>query len=232
MIWLYTGTPGSGKSLHMAKDIFFKLQVKKQNVLGNFDINEDVFKNKKRGNFLFVPNNELTVNYLYKYAKENNQLGKEGTSLLCIDECQTMFNPREFSRADRLIWINFFSQHRKLGFNVILSTQKDRLLDRQIRSMCEYEVVHRKVNNFKLGKIIPVPCFAAINYWYGNREKLDTEFFFYQKKLGKLYDSYKIFDNAIFKEFDKTKKNTVAMRIARNGGDPVPQGGTPSEQDA
>ena len=40
MIYFYSGTPGSGKSLHCAKDIYNKLFVKKQNVIANFEINE------------------------------------------------------------------------------------------------------------------------------------------------------------------------------------------------
>ena len=38
-----------------------------------------------------------------------------------------------------------FSQHRKLGYRVILIAQFDRMLDRQIRSVLEYEYIHRKV---------------------------------------------------------------------------------------
>lgn len=203
MIYFYSGTPGSGKSLHVAKDIYTKLRTKKQNVIANFPINFDVvekklFSNKKSktGKFLYVDNSQLTVKYLVDYAKKNHVLGKEGQTLLIIDECQVIFNPREFSRADRLQWNNFFSQHRKLGYNCILISQNDRLVDRQIRALFEYDVRHRKVNNFKIGMFFPVPLFACVTYWYGVKEKLGVEFFFYRNKLGKLYDSYKMFDES------------------------------------
>ena len=46
-------------------------------------------------------------------------------------------NCRDFGRKDRNAWVTFFSQHRKLGFNIILITQSDRMLDKQIRSLVE-----------------------------------------------------------------------------------------------
>lgn len=197
MIYLYSGTPGSGKSLHMAREILIWLKLKRKSVIANFDINYDIVDKKKKGNkgkFTYIANKNLTVSALVEYAKKYHIKGKERQTLLCIDECQTHFNPREFNRKDRLDWNNFFSQHRKLGFEVILTTQTDRLIDRQIRSLIEYEVKHRKVNNFKIGKLLPFPCFCAITYWYGVRERLGSEFFTYSKKLSNLYDSYKMFE--------------------------------------
>lgn len=220
MIYLYAGTPGAGKSLHLARDIINKLTLRKQNVIANFPINESVVNKglfghiKKIGEFIYVDNSELTVKYLVDYAKKNNVLGKEGQTLLAIDECQVLFNPREFQKKDRLSWINFFTQHRKLGYNIILVSQNDRLIDRQIRGLIEYEIKHRKVNNFKIGQLIPVPIFAAITYWYGVREKVGVEFFTYKKKLGKLYDSYKMFDESI----DKIVEEIPVRK--RNWGEP------------
>lgn len=202
MIYLYTGTPGSGKSLHLARLILNYLNGKGGNVIANFDVDRNVafksifklFKFGKHGEFFYYSPNKLTVSNLIDYSKKYHVQGKENQTLLCIDECQTLFNPREFQRKDRLDWNNFFSQHRKLGFEVILVTQTDRLIDRQIRALVEYEVKHRKVNNFKIGKLLPFPCFCAISYWYGVRERLGCEFFPYSKKLGNLYDSYKMFE--------------------------------------
>ena len=39
MIYFYTGTPGSGKSLHMASEIY-EAMYKGKNVIANFEINE------------------------------------------------------------------------------------------------------------------------------------------------------------------------------------------------
>lgn len=201
MINLYTGTPGAGKSLHVSQIVYSRLRYSKKDVMANFDINLDVVskslfkKNIRIGNFTYVDNKYLSVEYLLSYAKKNHILGKENQTLLIIDECQVFFNPREFGKKDRLGWINFFSQHRKLGYEVILITQMDRLLDRQIRGLVEYEIKHRKVNNFKIGKLLPFPTFCAITYWYNVRERLNSEFFIFKKKFNDLYDSYKMFED-------------------------------------
>lgn len=78
-------------------------------------------------------------------------------------------------------WIKFFTQHRKLGYNFIVISQSDRMIDKQIRSLFEYEIKHRKVNNFKIGKLLPMSTFVGVSYWYGVSEKLGAEFFTYKK---------------------------------------------------
>lgn len=208
MIWLYSGTPGSGKSLHTARDIMFKLR-RGHRVIANFPINMDVVKKGlawirypvKEENFVYRDNSELTVKFLVEYAKENHKQGKEGQTLLVIDECSVIFNPREYSRKDRVEWIKFFQHHRKLGYNVILISQNDRLVDRQIRAFIEYDVKHRKANNYgAIGMIFTVlfmKVFCAVTYWYGVREKCGVEFFIYRKVYGKLYDSFVMFDSSL-----------------------------------
>jgi hypothetical protein len=204
MITFYSGTPGSGKSLHVAREIYFNLLIKKRPVVANFPIDYDYLtkrkllrSNKKAAKFTYVDNKDLTINWLYKYAFENHKLGKEGQTIVIIDECQVMFNPREFSRADRLEWITFFTQHRKLGYHFILISQFDRLIDRQIRCLFEYEVKHRKLNNFGPFVFLPFKTFVAISYWYGIGERVDRKIFIYKRKHGKLYDSFMMFDGVI-----------------------------------
>lgn len=194
MIYFYSGTPGSGKSLHVARDIYNKLFVKKQNVIANFDINREMYNKKKRkGKFTYAPNNELTPEFFYQYAKDHHVLGKENQTLVVIDECQILFNPRSWNDKYRIGWINFFTQHRKWGYNFILISQFDKLVDKQIRSLFEYEIKHRKVNNFKIGKLLPVSTFCSIEYWYGVKERVGAEFFMYKKRYGKMYDTFKNF---------------------------------------
>ncbi len=194
MIYLYTGSPGSGKSYHVAVDVYNRLtRHKYKRVIANFKI--EISKIKKcKGEFIYKDNSELTVEYLMRYAKEKHVEGIENQTLLVIDEAQVKFNSRDWQikRDERMEWIEFFSQHRKLGFNIIMITQFDRMIDRQIRALVEYEIKHRKVNNFKIGKLLPVTTFACITYWYGVNEKIDVEFLFYRKKYSNIYDSYSI----------------------------------------
>ena len=202
MITFYSGTPGSGKSYHAVRDMVFKLKRPDHNmVLSNVAFDFSSVKGVK-GSFVYVPNEELTPDYLIEFARINHDFSGsvrdvEGQTLVVIDECQVFFNPREFSKKDRMPWINFFTMHRHLGYNFILISQFDRLLDRQIRNNIEYEVKHRKVNNFKLGMFLPVPVFICIEYWYGSREKNSIDFLMFNKRYGNLYSSVR---NILFKK--------------------------------
>lgn len=197
MIKLYSGTPGSGKSLHAIKDICFYL-THNRNVIANFPVNVDKIKRSKRckmGKFIYMDNSDFTVNFLTKFALDNHVKGKEKQTVIVFDEAQAIFNPRDFRRSDRMDWNHFFTIHRHLGFNVLLITQNDRLLDRQIRCLIEYQVKHRKLNNFgTFGALLPISVFACIEYWYGVNEKLGSEFLVYKKYYSNLYDSYALFD--------------------------------------
>jgi len=195
-ITVYTGTPGSGKSFHAAKDIVRRLK-RGGGLITNFPINEDIVK-KKKTRVDYWDNSEITSQRLVQYALEHHKIGKEGQTLVVLDECQIMFNCRDFGRKDRNEWVNLFAQHRKLGFNFLLITQSDRFLDKQIRSLIEDEVKHRKLNNAGfMGMLLTLTFktwFIAISYWYGgNKLLIGKEIFAFSKKYEKLYDSYRMF---------------------------------------
>lgn len=193
MITFYSGTPGSGKSLHVARDIYNRLVFLKRPVISTFNINIDYLtKHGKRniGKFVYKPINELSVDFLYDYAKNNHVYGKESQTLVVIDECQLLFNPREFSKKDRLDWINFFTIHRHLGYTFVLISQFDMLVDKQIRNLFEYDVKHRKLSNIGIFRFIPIKIFCSVSYWYSVRKKLGVEFFIFRKKYSNIYDSF------------------------------------------
>lgn len=206
MIYFYSGTPGSGKSLHVAQDIYTFLR-RGKNIIANFDINYDAVKGRKKGYFFTKDNFDLTPDWLLDFANlchRRRADGKiiEGQTWLIIDECQLIFNCRSWNDKSRMAWCSFFTQHRKYGYNVILVSQFDRLIDRAIRSLIEYEYKHRKVNNYgTIGLLIGVvtmrPMFCSVEYWYGVREKIGVSFFFGKKKYYSLYDSYKIFSPTV-----------------------------------
>lgn len=205
MIYLYTGTPGSGKSYHVAKDIYFWLN-RGQHLIANFEINYGMITRKKKGYFFQKDNFDLTVDWLVDFSllcHKRDAAGriKEHQTWIVIDECQLIFNCRSWNDKARQKWCYFFTQHRKLGYDIVLVTQFDRLIDRQIRSLVEYEVKHRKVNNFGKGGVILSlftlgrPVFVAIEYWYGVNEKSGVTMMIGRKKYYSMYDSYKMFDD-------------------------------------
>lgn len=197
-IYLYTGTPGSGKSLHMAKKIYWDVKLKRPTIC-NFDINTAMFKDAR--SFTKVENNELTPEYLMKYAQKYflTQKFKEGTIKLFIDEAQVIFGNRDWRAKDRQSWITFFQLHRKFGYDVYIVAQNHEMIDKQIRSLVEYQVMHRKLNNSGLvGFLASVvflghPVVCAVESWYGMRMRLSSEWMIGTKKYYELYDTLKVF---------------------------------------
>lgn len=220
MVAFYTGTPGSGKSVHATRDIISRLR-RGRRLIANFPINEDAI-GKCKSHAEYWPNADLTVGRLVRYAVEHDQIGHEGATLVIVDEAQIKFNCRDLQRKDRQDWVNFFTQHRKLGFDIILITQYDRMIDRQIRAMVETEYKHRKLNNYGLGGsmlglfTLGSTWFISIEYWYGgNRLKLGQEVFRYRKKYGKITDSYHLFADLAGSEWAD-----VISGVPRSGGAP------------
>jgi hypothetical protein len=223
MIWLYSGTPGSGKSYHCAKDVYSRLKSGKR-VIANTVYNLGLIKESNREKFTYKDNSELTVKFLEDYSKENHVTGVEGQTLLVIDECSVMFNSRDYARKDRMEWITLLQQHRKLGYNIILIAQSDRMIDRQIRNFIEYDVKHRSVKNFKIfGVILSLfaggNLFAAVTYWYGMREKIEAEFIPYSKRIAKFYNTFEIFDE----EKKKDVQPDAALGMSVSKGSPMPR---------
>ena len=195
MISLYSGTPGSGKSLHCARTIINWSRLG-YSVVGNFSVDLSKYK---RADFTYCPNDQMTPDYLIKLSqKKVGSKPKEGSILLVIDECQLLFNAREWQQKGREQWLSFFTQHRKLGYDIILIAQFDRMVDRQIRSLIEYEFIHRKMSNFGWqGKILSLffggKSFIAVKMWYPLHERLGAEIFHARKWMYSVYDTYAAF---------------------------------------
>lgn len=206
MICLYSGTPGSGKSLHTASDIYKWIKNCNVVVIGNFEINTKAIKGKKKGKYFYCDNSRLTperiFSFCHKYNEHyfKNKRRVEGRYILVIDEAQLLFNAREWQAKDRGQWLKFFTEHRKVLLDVYLIAQFDRMLDRNIRACIEYEYIHRKVSNYgTFGTLISLlslgSMFIYIKKWYPLKMKLESKFFLGNKKYFGIYNTYNLFDS-------------------------------------
>ena len=146
-----------------------------------------------------------------RHAYDHHKEKGEKQTRIYIDECATKFNPRSFQAGDRNKWITLFLQHRKLGFDVVLITQGDRLIDRQIRLCIEIEVKHRSMRTYKtfgwILSLITGGMFHYVETWYCARLKLSNGIFLLNKKKASIYDTFTLFtDNEIFRKEDEEKK--------------------------
>lgn len=94
---------------------------------------------------------------------------REGFGLLILDECQLVFNARKWEK--NFSWIEFFTQSRKLGWNVLLIAHTIEMIDSQIRPLAEYESRFRNLNKVRVPLIgvpmSPIPAFMVVTRYAG-----------------------------------------------------------------
>lgn len=234
VIHLYSGTPGSGKSLHVASTIRQWLRLKKR-VISTCDIDtrlcfmpkiiEFVYeltrgkvflydKNDSRANlFTFIDIHNITPKMLYEYAAKYHKEGKEKQTLVIFDECVSIFSPTVLTTTAWNEWERFFQYHRHIGFEVILIPQSSKLISRKVIEYCEFDIRHRAIKNSGFfGWVVSFlsgGLFSAGTYWRGINKIQSKEWFRFHYYLGKMYNSYAMF-NVILGEFrtDKLTNNS------------------------
>ena len=196
MIELYLGPPGGGKSYHAIRSGLRHLG-NGGYVVANFPLLPS--KDPKRRGFdakhwhyvAEVPDPE----YLIAKSADWGLIGKEGRILLILDEAQVIFNSRDWmiGGEKRKRWIRFFSQSRKLGYDIILICPDERMLDRQIRSCAEFRTKHYTLNQYWLLSWLPIKLFVAVRFWAGGAFRGKAEVFPLLKRVGNRYDSMRMF---------------------------------------
>jgi zona occludens toxin len=206
MISLYTGSVGSGKSYHSIELGLQWAKNPKKAVIANFPIKPPKKFLTKRSEKKWEQTmerwnyrEEISVEYLMALSFEKGWFGKESSCIVLIDEAGIMFNSRDWQheRKERQKWIKFLSQSRKFGYDFIFICQMDRMIDRQIRGLVEYEVKHLKANNaifFKWLSMFKVTMFMYVYKWYQTKLKGNMRLSIYRPGIANRYDTMKIFN--------------------------------------
>lgn len=197
-ITLVTGTPGSGKSLSCVYDLLFDLKHGFP-VITNFPVApEKYFKKRRFPRCTYIPEEFFTVSSLISYARKYHKPRREHQTTIYLDE-PDFLNPRNFDKIKTQRWCTFFRLHRKIGFDVVICTQSDILIDKQIQKYIEFEKVCRKASHYKtLGWILGLLTggfFVSNTFWYGSRkrEPLEHKFFLLHRRKAAVYDSFNLF---------------------------------------
>jgi zona occludens toxin (predicted ATPase) len=148
--------------------------------------------------FHYWDNSEIEPSRLMDFSRHyfEDHRFREDQILLVLDEVQLLHNSRLWSvDKSRMDWISFYSQHRKAAFSIILVAQFDKMVDRQIRSLIEYEYIHRKVSNFGvtgwlLSLLFGGKAHVCIQKYYPLNEKIGAQWFVARKRIFECYDSY------------------------------------------
>ena len=235
MMQIYTGTPGSGKSLHCAHDIRFNLRLGK-NVIStcNIDVSMCFYTpfqewkynkfgiipkkkkdDKRMKNFHYIDINQITPEFLYEFAARYHVFGKEHQTIIYLDECVSIFSPtvigNDVEKWNR--WDRFFQFHRHFGFDIVLIPQSSKLIARKVLEYCEFDCRHyNRKHQGMLGFFLSLfagGLFSYSTYWRGIRSKpLESGFFTYKPLYGQMYNSYSMFNTALApykREWEKKK---------------------------
>lgn len=215
MIILYSGTPGSGKSCHQAEDMMEFLLNRNVACMTNYHVKIEQIKVAKNSQWIEVNNDWLTPEHLKAFSAKwfDKHRFREGNIRLYIDEAQLIFSNREWQVKGRKEWLEFFTQHRKYGYDIYLISQWDRMLDKQIRALIEYEYKHRRLRNAGwkgklLGMALGGDTYLCVKMWYPMQQRLGSEVKHIRKKYYNIYDSYKDFNVADIEEVNDDVKES------------------------
>ena len=125
---------------------------------------------------------------------------QEGQGLLILDECALIFNSRTWDKNQD--WVKFFTQARKLGWNVVLISHDVEMIDRQIRPTIGYVSTFRNLQQIKIPvtgiPLSPFPLFLVIQKYAGlgagSGAISDRKIFPLPYWAANLYDSLLVFD--------------------------------------
>lgn len=238
MIFLYEGPVGSGKSYHALARGVAKIKAFKNNlVYSNFPIKFSK-KEIKKGidkRWYYYTDEEMTPEFFVAESFRRGFFGKEGHTLLIIDEAGVYFNSRDWQVAGekRKEWIKFFNVFsRKCGYDIVLIAQSERMIDRQVRAAMEYRVKHVKLRNYKWFALIPWQIFAAVSYWQGGAFRGSMQLIAFNPFVAKKYDSMKIFKPtpeivALQEKYGYKPVNALPPEDAGNGNEGRVKGSLP-----
>lgn len=239
MIDLWTGTPGSGKSLHMAHQIRGDLRWNKFVISTSAidtglcfmsGISERLFNisngkirrtkyDKRQNNFYYIDINDVSPEYLYEFAARHHKFGVEHQTVVYLDECVAIFSPTVLTEKNWNAWDTFFRKHRHIGFDVVLIPQSPRLISRKIREYAEHETKHfNRKNHGMFGLLMSMICGGLFSYsvnWRGARDApLSQGFFTYKPLYGQMYNSYCMFDETLLPYKQAyAKKQQLALQL-------------------
>lgn len=205
MIALVTGQPGSGKSFYCMRELVQAFHARKF-VATNVEVDP-------RFNWVVANDNALRWAIPGRRAKVAGQLADrlyvsdnlsdlmrlrmpgrgEGRGLMILDEAHMWLNSRMWQADDRTEIVRFFTQHRKLGWDILLVSQFIDAIDKQVKALAEYHIQLRNLKRAKVWGIpvMPINMFLAVWTWNGIMSKniAKRQAYPLKKKYARLYDT-------------------------------------------
>jgi len=153
-----------------------------------------------------TPDTVAELGHLMRSTIPKGQRMKEGMGQLFLDEAQLLFNSRDWQKNKG--FIEFFTQHRKLGWDVTLVAHDISMIDKQIRALIELESRARNLSKCKLFGLIPLslnPRFLVITRYAGRAAGAGN---IYSRRIYALHSSYRhLYDTLEVFAFDAPRQS-------------------------
>jgi hypothetical protein len=215
LIYLNTGTPGSGKTLSAVKKIIKHRGPVITNIVLNLPKNS-------QADITYVETYDLDPKRLFKFYKDKKPK-HEGELLFVFDEAQQVLGCRDWNSEDRKAWISFMMEHRKLRYSVILICQWSKMLDKQIVPLVDYEWCYRRMSRFGMFGFFVFILTLGEKYLVVEKYKplemvIGKHLSMVGRKYYKYYNSYQILTKYLEDE-EESQNVGVALNAETGQGD-------------
>ena len=216
MVEGYEGNVGSGKTYHAVKRIVEARQ-RGQHVITDIWIAWDKYRGRKplRGQYQYMSEISLPGLVLWD-RKHHHHTGAEGESehetLVVIDEVYNYFDPRDFDRPDRALWMSFLKVSRHYHFDFVLVGQDLKTdLDKKIYRCLDYTTIHKALARLQIGfqlLVLFTGKWFLCTEWVCSKGapkiRVGTHWVHLRKRVARMYNTHQTFDNSAFaRQLDK-----------------------------
>ena len=207
MIYLVTGTPGSGKTYYACRRIDQAIAQGKV-VVTNVQLSPDWAERIASGIPLARFRRRAVARRAADYRRhllvidDVNELlavrvegTAEGRWLAVLDEAGGFLDSRSWNDSDRKELVRWCQRHRHYGADVLLITQLPEAIDKQVRQLFEELVRLKNLRNFKVMgiRVFPRSRFVAIHTWNTkDQHVLRRESYGLSKRVARLYSTHQL----------------------------------------
>lgn len=205
MIVLVEGSLGAGKTFYALK-LMDEALGRGKPVATNVELSDDALQRAARAHPLRRWSRRLVARRAESLALtvlvEPTDLSKlmkvrlhgtgESRGIMVLDESHNWMNARDWTAKDRQQLIRFFSQSRKLGWDIYIISQRVEMIDKQVRNLAEYTVTLKNLRKFKkFGLGLPFNLFVAIWRWNSHTDRtiIRRDSYPLSRRIAGMYDT-------------------------------------------
>jgi hypothetical protein len=190
-IWIFDGTPGSGKTQGAVEKIIANLK-KGRKVYSNIEGHNDPECLEALKSMAGLSDIQFIEKFEYIPDEKCRQFYRyvDKGSLIVVDEAHKYFNVRKWADKENNDFAIWASTHRHYGYELLLITQNLNRIDSSVRELAEWTYRYKKSNFF--GKKLGQNSYTVKTYpgEHASGKPLATNIKTYNSDIWKCYKSY------------------------------------------